>query len=100
MPHGSASKLPALDPSVPESEACKVAVVGPQNQRRLVCARVCAQPSRCPLPPFPVHHQLCHVFRPVGVTLPVLIITYKTVRVNFMASILSLQGSGAAHKLS
>lgn len=47
-----------------------------------------------------LHHQLYHVFRPVGVTPPVLIITYKTVRVNFMASILSLQGSRAAHKLS
>lgn len=45
-------------------------------------------------------YQLLHVFHPVGATLPVLIITYKTVTVNFMASILSLQGSGAAHKLS
>lgn len=46
------------------------------------------------------HHQLYHVFHPVGATLPLLIITYKTVTVNFMASILSLQGSRAAHKLS
>lgn len=45
-------------------------------------------------------YQLRHVFHPVGATLPVLIITYKTVTVNFMASILSLQGCGAAHKLS
>lgn len=49
---------------------------------------------------FQFHHQLRHVFHPVGATLPVLIITYKTVTVNFMASILSLQGSRAAHKLS
>lgn len=49
---------------------------------------------------FQFPHQLHPAFHLVGATLPVLIITYKTVTVNFMASILSLQGSGAAHKLS
>lgn len=101
VPHSLTSKSSSSLPSfaVPEYKPCKVIVINPQKVPALCAKAVCT--VMVSLACFiPVHHQLCHVFHPVVATLPVLIITYKTVTVNFMASILSLQGSGAAHKLS